>query len=819
MKKTMNTIKKAAAIILVAIMLFGLLNVCAFAEDGDAKYKVTLHFAGIMDANGNYSEYTQSNTLSKGTGWSFTQKKLDNQIRTKKFSYMGVQYEYTGSWTDANGEPVTLPIKIMYADLTGDIDMYFYPVYSKTMVKTFKVNYIDNISTASGSWSNIDSFSSYTHTFKAPDSQPHYQFVTWKNVSTGATYAPGEQFTVTQSMINSAQSGSTSVIDIMAMWQPSVTVNYFVGGTMVNSVESFSSVSVYDFVPDDSENMRFIGWRDANGNTLDGSAAVSAPEITAEQVARSMVSVYAGYQTERSVSLSWDDADDQDGIRKSVEVQLFADGAPVGESVVLSEENGWTYTVGGLEAYAADRMINYSFVETDVPVGYTASYSVNGAETVITNTHAPAQTDVTVTNVWDDAEDEDGLRPETVAVRLYADGAAVGEDVVLGENGIWSFTWNSVPVYSAGKEINYSIERLFELNGYTTTCETDGNVTVITNRHEPYPIHKITVNYLNTYGSQIAESVCIELKYGREYDVSEYDMPEISGYAYLNTEGTVSGIVMEDVEINVRYAFIRTGETSEPETSEPETSEPETFEPETSESETSESETSEPETSEIETFEPERIDMSTVIAPEYVEETEEEETAEETNERIETVEENAAPAEDNNRIEAPAIVEENDEQSAGSENVKASVSTETETLTETEVPLANASTVSINSENAIPMAQNEKSGWALINLICVVLTCLVSLGMAATLFRKNDSEENDDNDDEDEKKTEGRGKILGVIPAIAAAVIFILTENVKNPMVMVDRWTIAMAAILLADLAVAIITRKRESDKEENQNA
>lgn len=37
----------------------------------------------------------------------------------------------------------------------------------------------------------------------------------------------------------------------------------------------------------------------------------------------------------------------------------------------------------------------------------------------ITNTHTPRTTDIKVTKVWDDADDQDGIHPVSVEVELY----------------------------------------------------------------------------------------------------------------------------------------------------------------------------------------------------------------------------------------------------------------------------------------------------------------------------------------------------------------------------------------------------------------
>lgn len=64
---------------------------------------------------------------------------------------------------------------------------------------------------------------------------------------------------------------------------------------------------------------------------------------------------------------------------KELVVQLIQDGV-VQESVTLNEENQWRYTWKGLDGYA-----KWEVKESEVPAGYTASYSVSGNTTTITN--------------------------------------------------------------------------------------------------------------------------------------------------------------------------------------------------------------------------------------------------------------------------------------------------------------------------------------------------------------------------------------------------------------------------------------------------
>lgn len=97
----------------------------------------------------------------------------------------------------------------------------------------------------------------------------------------------------------------------------------------------------------------------------------------------------------------------------------------------------------------------------------------------------PATTSISVSKKWNDANDKDGIRPDNVTVQLYANGDKSGEPITLNYNGGWEYTINDLPIYSAGKEITYTVQES-AVNGYTSTVT--GNAAdgfVITNSHEP----------------------------------------------------------------------------------------------------------------------------------------------------------------------------------------------------------------------------------------------------------------------------------------------------------------------------------------------
>ena len=134
--------------------------------------------------------------------------------------------------------------------------------------------------------------------------------------------------------------------------------------------------------------------------------------------------------------------------------------------------------------------------------------------------------------------------------------------------------------------------------------------------------------------------------------------------------------------------------------------------------------------------------------------------------------------------------------------------------------VAKAAPATMIADKDIPMAGvEENSYWALLNLIMTILTGIISAVLLVGYFgRKEDEEENDD-ENEDKTNRKGFTRVMSLIPAVGAAIIFILTENMNNPMILTDRWTILMAVILLIQAIVAIFAKKSEDEDEDDEIA
>ena len=131
-------------------------------------------------------------------------------------------------------------------------------------------------------------------------------------------------------------------------------------------------------------------------------------------------------------------------------------------------------------------------------------------------------------------------------------------------------------------------------------------------------------------------------------------------------------------------------------------------------------------------------------------------------------------------------------------------------------------------EEATPQA-SPKGHWALINLIAAMLSVVLAVAaLLAKHAKEDDEEEKDDqvvesenqDDETSASKRHRTWKIVAVIDAIAAVVVFILTENLAHDMVLVDRWTVLMVLFGLISIVSTYFARKwHEEDEDEDEQS
>ena len=197
---------------------------------------------------------------------------------------------------------------------------------------------------------------------------------------------------------------------------------------------------------------------------------------------------YKPGKTSVTVTKKWVDAENQDGLRpKSIKVQLYANDQKSGKEVELSADNDWTYTFSDLDEKKAGQAVQYTVKEIEVPEGYTQTVeATNPGQVVISNTHTPSKTKVQVTKKWEDANNQDGLRPATITVKLYKDGVATDQTLELSEANQWQGSFENLNEKAAGKAIHYTVKEENVPEGYTLSIDDkDPAHPILTNKHEP----------------------------------------------------------------------------------------------------------------------------------------------------------------------------------------------------------------------------------------------------------------------------------------------------------------------------------------------
>ncbi|MEE0956098.1 MAG: Cna B-type domain-containing protein, partial [Eubacterium sp.] len=252
--------------------------------------------------------------------------------------------------------------------------------------------------------------------------------------------------------------------------------------------------------------------------------------------------------TEVTGTKTWNDSDNQDGVRPdSITVRLLADGEEVDHKSV-TEEDGWTYSFTNLPKYADGKEIVYTITEDAV-----ADYKTEVKGTDLINTHENGKTSISVVKVWNDNNNQDGKRPESIEVQLMADEKASGDPVVLNEDNKWSYTWSDLDAKKAGKAISYSVEEVKVPDGYTVSYSGDAITGyTITNTHET---EKTTVNGKKTWHDLFnrdkirPESITVRLLAdGKEVDYKTVTAEDDWKYSFENLDKYADG---EEIEYTI----------------------------------------------------------------------------------------------------------------------------------------------------------------------------------------------------------------------------------------------------------------------------
>lgn len=290
-------------------------------------------------------------------------------------------------------------------------------------------------------------------------------------------------------------------------------------------------------------------------------------EISEKDNLITITNTHAPEKLDLIVNVVWNDANNQDGYRPDAATIHMSGTDGTQDAKDFTKDSSWSSIVfKNLDHYKDGNEIKYTVAEDEIPQ-YTTSIAVNGNVVTVTNTHIPEITLRNISVVWKDNNDQDGLRPDTVSVKLkgndkFIDSSELNEDVE------WKHSFTKLPVRENGNEITYTAEEN-EIPGYTTTIEKTDTGYVFTNTHIPETV-TVTVDKVwedgenqdglrpdsidviltgsdgNTYNATISEKdnwtyIFANLpKYFNDGTLVEYSLQEVEtdGYAGTVTKGT-----------------------------------------------------------------------------------------------------------------------------------------------------------------------------------------------------------------------------------------------------------------------------------------
>lgn len=236
----------------------------------------------------------------------------------------------------------------------------------------------------------------------------------------------------------------------------------------------------------------------------DGVVTVNGHNVTDKGGTGQVQALDAPKTTNLTVNKVWDDNDDQDGKRRTVTFDLYRKLAGEADYTKMDgQSRDINVNAGDSAAYWFDlpvmvggKQAEYKAVEATAIDGYTTpqctdpASAVDGSGMVMTctNTHAPETTSLGVNKKWNDADNQDRSRPNSITVHLVKNGVKTNQSATLNAANNWSNAdaFTNLPVYENGMKITYGVQEDVP-SGYTVT--TDGvdknrNIT-LTNTHHP----------------------------------------------------------------------------------------------------------------------------------------------------------------------------------------------------------------------------------------------------------------------------------------------------------------------------------------------
>ncbi|MGN1368237.1 MAG: InlB B-repeat-containing protein [Aristaeellaceae bacterium] len=154
--------------------------------------------------------------------------------------------------------------------------------------------------------------------------------------------------------------------------------------------------------------------------------------------------------------------------------------------LTLNASNQWTAHVTDLYMRENGTTIQY-IIEEDAINGYMATCQITvdaqGNYTAVVTNVLTGKLDIDGTKLWDDGDNRDGIRPDSVQLKIYENSISaatlVKNVIVTGTGNSWSWAVEDLPVYDKfGRPITYIVVEDPVPDGYT--ADTPKYITAVT---------------------------------------------------------------------------------------------------------------------------------------------------------------------------------------------------------------------------------------------------------------------------------------------------------------------------------------------------
>ena len=251
----------------------------------------------------------------------------------------------------------------------------------------------------------------------------------------------------------------------------------------------------------------FEGWKQQKQDSQSTTSVTITKDTT----------VYGAWKfiptTNIPVSKQWVGLSQENRDKLSVLVRLYKNGKPTDMTQTLNKDNAFTSRFDNVRM--SDDQGNkyvYTIKEEGVDVsgilqldGKSFAVSYDSSKLQVTNTLVNPKIVVSGTKVWDDANNQDGVRPKSITVTLLANGQPTNHVATITKDQAQSFKFEGLDTYDQnGNTITYSVQES-PTPGYTSSVEgTTQTGFTITNVHTPakmsIPVTKNWVDNTNAQG-------------------------------------------------------------------------------------------------------------------------------------------------------------------------------------------------------------------------------------------------------------------------------------------------------------------------------